>query len=290
MQQRCAPLLPLTGECAEEEFQTLLLPSALITSSPGQSTELAHDSGLNPLHVLEVDVQLTRVDAPTAVERPRDLVQVNADHPHVFKQRRHNQAIIAGQDWPNARPFQIQGTEKAGDCHAGGGGSRLDRRMFVIRDTHVQSAILFRRLKKSVELPLIHLAVGPLLALATDDRGLVPRTGQAAADTADISDKVGRLIPHANLVTRITLPARALEAYRLIRPFVENLREGGYDSYLLETELMERNCYREIRNGYGTLQMLDLTDPVKKARAEVMSLVQNIEDLLSGQKEVAANG
>ncbi|WP_104668188.1 ParA family protein [Ensifer adhaerens] len=118
----------------------------------------------------------------------------------------------------------------------------------------------------------------------------IKAAGQAAADTADISDKVGRLIPHANLVTRITLPARALEAYRLIRPFVENLREGGYDSYLLETELMERNCYREIRNGYGTLQMLDLTDPVKKARAEVMSLVQNIEDLLSGQKEVAANG
>jgi chromosome partitioning protein len=35
--------------------------------------------------------------------------------------------------------------------------------------------------------------------------------------------------------------------------------------------------------------MLDLTDPVKKARAEVMSLVQNIEDLLSGHKGVATN-
>ena len=48
--------------------------------------------------------------------------------------------------------------------------------------------------------------------------------------------------------------------------------------------------YREIRNGYGTLQMLDLTESVKKARAEVMSLVGNIEALLTGEKEVAANG
>lgn len=118
----------------------------------------------------------------------------------------------------------------------------------------------------------------------------IKAAGQAAADTADISDKVGRLIPHANFVTRVTLPARALEAYRLIRPFVQNLREGGYDSHLLDTELVERNCYREIRSGYGTLQMLELTDPVRKARAEVMNLVQNIEGLLSGQGEVAANG
>ncbi|MDW9477147.1 ParA family protein [Sinorhizobium meliloti] len=118
----------------------------------------------------------------------------------------------------------------------------------------------------------------------------IKAAGQAAADTADISDKVGREIPHANVVTRITMPAKLLEAYRLIRPFVQNLQEGGYDSYLLKTELMERNCYREIRNGLGTVQMLDLTESVKKARAEVMSLVREIEALLAGGKEVAANG
>jgi len=118
----------------------------------------------------------------------------------------------------------------------------------------------------------------------------IKAAGQAATDTADISDKVGRIIPHANFVTRITMPAKFLEAYRLIRPFVQNLREGGYDSYLLDTELMERNCYREIRNGYGTLQMLDLTESVKKARAEVVSLVGNIEALLTGEQELAANG
>lgn len=86
------------------------------------------------------------------------------------------------------------------------------------------------------------------------------------------------------------MPAKLLEAYRLIRPFVQNLQEGGYDCYLLKTELMERNCYREIRNGYGIVQMLDLTESVKKARAEVMSLVRDIEALLAGKKGVAVNG
>lgn len=55
-------------------------------------------------------------------------------------------------------------------------------------------------------------------------------------------------------------------------------------------ELVERNCYREIRNGYGTLQMLELTDPVRKARAEVMRLVHNIEQILSGAAQEGANG
>lgn len=118
----------------------------------------------------------------------------------------------------------------------------------------------------------------------------IKAAGQAAADTADISDKVGRVIPHANFVTRITMPAKYLEAYRLVRPFVQNLQEGGYDSYLLATELMERNCYREIRNGYGTLQMLDLTDSVKKGRAEVMNLVGDIEALLADEETGVANG
>ncbi|APG93027.1 ParA protein, plasmid partitioning protein (plasmid) [Sinorhizobium americanum] len=71
---------------------------------------------------------------------------------------------------------------------------------------------------------------------------------------------------------------------------MQNLQEGGYDSYLLKTELMERNCYREIRNGYGTVQMLELTESVKKARVEVMNLVRDSEALLAGEKEVAANG
>ncbi|MGX5851063.1 ParA family protein [Mesorhizobium sp. PL10] len=104
--------------------------------------------------------------------------------------------------------------------------------------------------------------------------------GQAAETTADIAEEQGRNIPHGVVVTRIALTARSLEAYRFIRPFVAALREAGYPSTLLQTELTERNCYREIRNGYGTLQMLDLTDPVKKARLEVATLFAEVEHLV----------
>lgn len=108
--------------------------------------------------------------------------------------------------------------------------------------------------------------------------------GQAAENTADIADEQRRAIPHAIVVTRIALTARSLEAYRFIRPFVAALLEAGYPSTLLQTELTERNCYREIRNGYGTLQMLDLSEPVKKARLEVATLFGEVEQLM-GQIE-----
>ncbi|RWM09731.1 MAG: ParA family protein [Mesorhizobium sp.] len=104
--------------------------------------------------------------------------------------------------------------------------------------------------------------------------------GQAAENTADIADQQGRTIPHGVVVTRIALTARSLEAYRFVRPFVAALRGAGYPSTLLQTELTERNCYREIRNGYGTLQMLDLTEPVKKARIEVAALFGEVETLI----------
>lgn len=108
--------------------------------------------------------------------------------------------------------------------------------------------------------------------------------GQAAENTADIAEDQGRVIPHGVVVTRIALTARSLEAYRFIRPFVAALREAGYPSMLLQTELTERNCYREIRNGYGTLQMLDLTEPVKKGRIEVSALLDEIEGLLGREQ------
>lgn len=109
--------------------------------------------------------------------------------------------------------------------------------------------------------------------------------GQAAMDVADTCDRTGRNIPHLNFRTRITLPGRSLEAYRLIRPFIANLQEQGYNSYLLDTELYERNPYRDIRLGYGTLQMLELSDSVKKARSEVMTLMQEIERFLPNEQK-----
>lgn len=131
-----------------------------------------------------------------------------------------------------------------------------------------------------------HLVLTPI----QPNQDEIKAAGEAAADTGEIADQVGRLIPHAIYSTRITMPGRNLEAYRMIRPFVENLQKGGYDSYLLDTELLERNCYREIRTGYGTLQMLELTEAVRKGRTEVMSLMKDIEGILDTTRKAAANG
>jgi len=101
--------------------------------------------------------------------------------------------------------------------------------------------------------------------------------GQAVAAVNEINDQFGTSIEHFNIRTRISVPGRNLEAYRYIRPFVAGLVAANYRTRLLDTELFERNIYREIQNGLGTLQMQDLTEPVRKARAEVQALVDEIE-------------
>jgi chromosome partitioning protein len=102
-------------------------------------------------------------------------------------------------------------------------------------------------------------------------------------------NEFGLNIRHLNVRTRVSLTARNLEAYRYIRPFVAGLKEGDYQTDLLDTELFERNIYREIQNGLGTLQMQELTEPVRKGRAEVQALVEEIERRRSDVRtEVAA--
>jgi chromosome partitioning protein len=101
--------------------------------------------------------------------------------------------------------------------------------------------------------------------------------GQAVAAVNEINDRYGLSITHFNVRTRISVPGRNLEAYRYIRPFVAGLVAAEYRTGLLDTELFERNIYREIQNGLGTLQMQDLSDPVRKARLEVYQLVDEIE-------------
>jgi chromosome partitioning protein len=105
----------------------------------------------------------------------------------------------------------------------------------------------------------------------------IEAAGQAAANVSDINDRNGSNVRHLNVRTRITVPGRNLEAYRYVRPFVVGLQEAGYQTALLDTELFERNIYREIQNGLGTLQMQDLSEPVRKARFEVQTLVDEIE-------------
>ncbi len=107
----------------------------------------------------------------------------------------------------------------------------------------------------------------------------IKAVGEAAEAIATRTDVLDRSIPQAVLRTRITIVNRHLEEYRIIRPFVQNLSEHGYNSVLLDTELIERNCYREIRSGLGTLQMLEPSKPVLKARAEVNAFVEELEQL-----------
>jgi chromosome partitioning protein len=105
----------------------------------------------------------------------------------------------------------------------------------------------------------------------------IEAAGQTVAAVNEINDALGLSIRHLNVRTRVTITARNLEAYRYIRPFVAGLKEGEYQTDLLDTELFERNIYREIQNGLGTLQMQELTEPVRKGRAEVQALVDEIE-------------
>jgi len=66
------------------------------------------------------------------------------------------------------------------------------------------------------------------------------------------------------------------------------VQAGRSDSILLNSELFERNIYKDIEHGFGTVQMQDLTEPVRKARVEVMAIMAEIERHLSGEEQEAA--
>ncbi|GLS28408.1 chromosome partitioning protein [Mesorhizobium albiziae] len=88
----------------------------------------------------------------------------------------------------------------------------------------------------------------------------------------------GRDCRHGVLRTRISLTVRHTELYRKIRPIIED----KVGTYLFRTEIMERNIYKDIQNGIGTLQMQDTTETIAKARRETLGLVGEIDALLNG--------
>ena len=98
-----------------------------------------------------------------------------------------------------------------------------------------------------------------------------------------VNETSGRFCRHGVLKTRITVPVRHTELYRKIRPIVVD-RAG---SYLFRTEVLERNVYKDIHSGIGTLQMLEVTSAVAKARRETMELVDEIDSLLVGLEEAS---
>lgn len=93
-----------------------------------------------------------------------------------------------------------------------------------------------------------------------------------------VNDALGRECRHGVLRTRITVTVRHTELYRKIRPIIED----KVGTYLFRTEVFERNVYKDIHNGIGTLQMQGVTEAIAKARRETQALVEEIGDVLTG--------
>lgn len=98
-----------------------------------------------------------------------------------------------------------------------------------------------------------------------------------------VNEALGRNCRHGVLRTRITVTVRHTELYRKIRPIIED----KVGTYLFRTEVFERNVYKDIHNGIGTLQMLEVTEAIAKARRETQALVGEVDEvLLSGKATV----
>jgi chromosome partitioning protein len=94
-----------------------------------------------------------------------------------------------------------------------------------------------------------------------------------------VNESLGRQSRHGVLRTRITVTVRHTELYRKIRPIIED----KVGTYLFRTEVFERNVYKDIHNGIGTLQMQEVTDAIAKARRETQVLVEEVDGLLTGK-------
>jgi len=94
-----------------------------------------------------------------------------------------------------------------------------------------------------------------------------------------VNAALGRSCRHGVVRTRITVTVRHTELYRKIRPIIEE----KVGTYLFRTEVFERNVYKDIHNGIGTLQMQDLTEAIVKARRETQALVDEVDGLLAGE-------
>ncbi|GAA4134549.1 ParA family protein [Aminobacter aganoensis] len=99
-----------------------------------------------------------------------------------------------------------------------------------------------------------------------------------------VNEARGRTCKHGVLRTRITVTVRHTELYRKVRPIIED----KVGTYLFRTEVFERNVYKDIHNGIGTLQMQEVTEAIAKARRETQALVEEVDEVLAGK--MAAGG
>ena len=94
-----------------------------------------------------------------------------------------------------------------------------------------------------------------------------------------VNEALGKTCRHGVLRTRITVTVRHTELYRKIRPIIEDT----VGTYLFRTEVFERNVYKDIHNGIGTLQMQEVTEAIAKARRETQALVGEVDELLANE-------
>ena len=94
-----------------------------------------------------------------------------------------------------------------------------------------------------------------------------------------VNQSRGKTCRHGVLRTRITVTVRHTELYRKIRPIIEDT----VGTYLFRTEVFERNVYKDIHNGIGTLQMQEVTEAIAKARRETQALVAEVDELLANE-------
>ena len=94
-----------------------------------------------------------------------------------------------------------------------------------------------------------------------------------------VNEALGKTCRHGVLRTRITVTVRHTELYRKIRPIIEDT----VGTYLFRTEVLERNDYKDIHNGIGTLQMQEVTEAIAKARRETQALVAEVDELLANE-------
>ena len=98
-----------------------------------------------------------------------------------------------------------------------------------------------------------------------------------------VNEALGKTCRHGVLRTRITVTVRHTELYRKIRPIIEDT----VGTYLFRTEVFERNVYKDIHNGIGTLQMQEVTEAIAKARRETQALVGEVDEVLLSGKVIA---
>lgn len=107
----------------------------------------------------------------------------------------------------------------------------------------------------------------------------------AAVETiATISDQLAREIPHGVFFNNLVMTDKGSLAYKTMGEFMAALKEAGYTAQMMQSEILHRVMYRDLRAGMGTLQMQDISPSVTKARAEVTKFKNEVESIIAAAK------